>query len=167
MDELVYDSPDTLWAILGFCASFATDYPFVRFRAPAAHPLERLCADQALGGFERVLEPCGMLRVVHLENALRAARYRGDGEVTLRVLDRALGRDRALTVRYRDGRCEDLDAAPNRAADAEMEIGDFSAALLGRFEPEDFQYIPTIKVFHVEHLRGIFYRKPLCIADFF
>jgi len=164
--EIIYDSPDTLRSILLFAAGFNANYSVIRFFAPVSHNLESIISDMESEECMREVHTNGMVRVVHLENALRLARYKGHGEAVLRVIDAPLGRDETITVCWKDGRFADMSAT-NRAPDAVMDIGSFSAALLGRHDVEDFGFLNNIEVYNPERLRGMFYKKGIYIANYF
>jgi predicted acetyltransferase len=166
VSEMIYDSPETLRAILKFAASFSADYSLIRFYAPACHNLESMTTDLCAGECARKIDVNGMLRVVHTENALRLARYKGSGEAVIRVVDAFLSRDETIAVRWKDGRFADLSPA-NRAPDAVMDIGSFSAAIIGRYNINDFKYVKNVEILSPEPLSGIFFKKDIYIANFF
>jgi predicted acetyltransferase len=164
--EMIYDSPDTLRSLLLFVAGYNTDYHFIRFFAPTCHNLESMITDMATGGCIREIHTNGMLRVIHTENALRLAKYKGNGEAVLRVADPFLGSDAAFAVRWKNGRFADMSST-SRAPDAVMDIGSFSAALMGRYSVDDFSFVKNMDVSKPDPLQGIFFKKGIHITNYF
>ena len=167
MTELVFDTVETLRAILRFVSSFASDYTRVRFEAPYHLNLESLCTDytNGHGRAQRKVNPCGMVRVVNLENALRGARLVGSGEASLRVDDPVFGTSN-LGVTWTDGKLTDLGAT-TLAPDATLSIGAFSQLLLGRFDADNFPFIAGADIVNAEKLTGLFYKKPIHMKNTF
>lgn len=165
VSEIVYDCFDTLSAIISFATSFRGSYDTIRFFAPAGQHLEKLCKDQAVGRFSRVLLANGMVRVVHVENALRKARFLGSGEAYLRIFDSVLS-DHTIGFRYTDGMLADLGRTSHEP-DAEMSIHSFSALLTGRHNIQDLAFIPDVHCANAEALKQVFYKKSIYINNYF
>lgn len=131
--------------------------------------MQYLLPEWSLGAARWELQSAGMVRVVNVEAALRAARYRGSGTITLRLRDAQIEENNAcFAVRFENGRADSVsrtDAQP----DAELEISTFSALLCGVCEfPEARQYFPGLAVLReAAPLDRIFFRKPLYIEDYF
>jgi len=157
--ELVFDNIETLRAIMNFIATFAADYTCVRFEAPMHLNLELLCKDMtgAHGQMTRKVNPVGMVRVVHLENALRAAKVLGTGGASLRVEDPVFGTTN-LGLTWRDGVLTDIGGT-NTAPDAVLGVGAFSQLLLGRFDADNFPFIANADIINADKLAGLFYKK--------
>jgi predicted acetyltransferase len=166
VDEIIYDSADTIRAILAFATTFTSDYDMIRFYTPLKHNLEQFADDTTLGHCNRELAYNGMVRVINIQSALQAARYQGSGEAVLQIVDPMLAQEKNYAVRYLDGKFSDF-ALTTRDADAEMSIGDFSTALIGRYFVEDFSYLPKVKVYHPQALSGIFFKKAIYSTTFF
>ena len=167
VSELVFDSIETLRAIMNFVASFAADYSRVRFEAPIHLNLELLCKDMTVahGKMIRKVNPVGMVRVVHLENALRAAKVLGTGGASLRVEDPVFGtKDLGLT--WRDGVLTDIGDT-KCAPDAVLGIGAFSQLLLGKFDADNFPFIANADIINADKLAGLFYKKKIHMKNTF
>ena len=110
-----------------------------------------------------------MVRVVNAEAALRAARYRGSGSVTLRLHDAQIEENNTcFAVRFEDGRAVSV-ARADAQPDATLEISTFSALLCGVCDfAEARQYFSGLEVLHdAAPLEQTFFRKPLYIEDYF
>jgi len=167
MSELVFDSIETLRAIMRFVSTFAADYTRVRFEAPVHLNLESLCKDMtgAHGHMVRKLNHVGMVRVVHLENALRSARLLGSGEVSLCVEDPMFGTTN-LGLRWVDGMLMDMGST-TLAPDAVLGIGAFSQLLLGRFDADNFPNVAKAEIINADKLTGMFYKKKIHLLNRF
>ena len=169
MTELVFDTVETLRAIMRFAATFASNYARVCFDAPFGLNLEALCTDfkpVAGGDLRCKVNPCNMARVVNIENAVKLAKPRGMGEAAVRVHDPLLGETRTLGLRWKDGTWLDIGETALEP-DAEMGIGAFSQLLLGRFDAVDFPYVADASFTNADKLNGIFYRKRIHIKNSF
>lgn len=165
VSELVYDCFGTLCAMISFAASFRGSYDTIRFFAPAGQHLEKICKDQAASKFSRVVQSNGMVRIVHIENALHKARFLGSGEVCLRISDSVFG-DRTIGLRYKDGSLNDFGGTSLKP-DTEMSIHSFSALLIGRHSIHDLETLPDVSCYSPEALKGVFYKKKIYINNYF
>ena len=166
MSELIFDGLPTLLAILNFATGLASDYDRVRFHAPYCLNLESICTDSVAGKLTREVALCGMARIIHPENALRCTKLRGSGAASLLITDPANGTRHAIGLSWRDGRLNDIGktALP---PDASLDMGTFSALLLGRYDLVDCAGFHGMEIGDLCKLSGIFYRKHIHINNFF
>lgn len=165
--DLAYDSIGTLWQILNFCARFAADYDFIKFAAPAHLNLERFCTDfpQSGSGAMRLLN--GMVRVVDVSKALTLCAYKGTGQVVLKITDGQLLQNSAtFKAVFADGVAVSVTQT-EETPDCELGIGDFSAAICGRYSTEELCDMQGVTVRNPLALEAVFYKKPMFISTFF
>lgn len=156
-------------ALLHLFARFAADHSFLKFRLPCSTAMQYLLPEWSLGAARWELQSAGMVRVVNAEAALRAARYRGSGNLIIRLCDAQIEKNNAcFIVRFEDGRAVSV-ARTDSQPDAELLISTFSALLCGVCEfSEARQYVPGLKVLNDDApLDRLFFRKPLLIDDYF
>lgn len=164
-----FSGKDGFAALLHLFSRFASDHRFVKFRLPCSTAMQYLLSEWSLGAVRWELQGAGMVRVVNAEAALRAARYRGSGSVTLRLHDAQIAENSAcFAVRFEDGRAVSV-ARTDAQPDAALEISTFSALLCGVCDfAEARQYFSGLEVLHdAAPLEQIFFRKPLYIEDYF
>ena len=156
-------------ALLHLFSRFASDHRFAKLRLPCSTAMQYLLPEWSLGAARWELQSAGMVRVVNAEAALRAARYRGCGSVTLRLHDAQTEENNAcFAVRFEDGRAVSV-ARTDEQPDAALEISTFSALLCGVCEfAEARQYFSGLEVFNeAAPLEQVFFRKPIYIEDYF
>ena len=164
-----FSGKDGFAALLHLFSRFASDHRFVKFRLPCSTAMQYLLPEWSLGAARWELQGAGMVRVVNAEAALRAARYRGSGSVTLRLHDAQIEENNTcFAVRFEDGRAVSV-ARADAQPDAALEISTFSALLCGVCDfAEARQYFSGLEVLHdAAPLEQIFFRKPLYIEDYF
>lgn len=164
-----FSGKDGFAALLHLFSRFASDHRFVKFRLPCSTAMQYLLPEWSLGAARWELQGAGMVRVVNAEAALRAARYRGSGSVTLRLHDAQIEENNTcFAVRFEDGRAVSV-ARADAQPDAALEISTFSALLCGVCDfAEARQYFSGLEVLHdAAPLEQTFFRKPLYIEDYF
>lgn len=149
--------------------SLSADHRLAKFELPAEPAMQYLLPEWSLGAVQWRVQPAGMVRVVHVEQALRGARYFGEGSITLRILDPLIPEnDRCFLVRFSGGAAERVEVTEG-PPDAVLDISAFSALICGVC---DFSgaaaWMPGVRVLNRDaRLDQVFYRKPLMIADYF
>ena len=149
--------------------SLSSDHRLAKFELPAEPSMQYLAPEWSLGAAQWRIQPAGMVRAVNVEQALRGARYIGDGSVTLRILDGIIPEnDRCFSVRFSGGAAEQVEIT-EAPPDAVLDISAFSALICGVC---DFSgaaaWFNGIQIQNQDApLDRVFYRKPLMIADYF
>jgi predicted acetyltransferase len=180
--ELIFDSFTTLKALMSFAKTFSADYDQVAFRAPSCLSLDYFCDDYSQSSSSRHMKQNGMVRVINVEEVLKHAKYKGNGEIKLFIKDTFLPvNNRIYTVTYNDGKAtfvkssdiidpkSDLSSfLQNEKIDMEMTINQFSSAIVGNYDVSDFEYQDGITLYcSKEKAATIFYSKPCWINNFF
>lgn len=156
--------------LMNHCRAFEAYYDYVVFTLPDHLKMENYLPERALREPLRMRRGVnGMVRVINVKTALELARYRGDGELTVRVRDEILEENNGVFhVEFEEGRASAVTVGDENALDADLNITDFSRFLLGTHAPEDFSYVESAQFFaSPEKLGKVFYRKPIHITESF
>ena len=172
LSEIVFDSFETLKALLSFAKSFQSDYEAVRFRAPSILELRYFCTDYSQSQSKINLFQNGMARVVNVKKVLEGAKYIGSGQVSLRIIDPIIKENQKnYQVEFAEGKCvqiKDTEFNPKTAVDISMTINQFTNAILGMYDIRDFEYMDfELPYKNEEELKKVFYKKGCWINNFF
>ncbi|MEG1775410.1 MAG: GNAT family N-acetyltransferase [Clostridia bacterium] len=160
-----FEGKQGFYGLLNLLLSLAADHRYAIISLPADLPLTALLPEHSQGAVSRELEARGMARVVNVEEALRLARMRGDGELVLEISDGQIPQN--------NGRFEVVFAqgTPNRVcktekpADLRMRIQEFSCLILGRYGADELSWLADAVCYcSPEKAAKVFYRKPLYIT---
>lgn len=169
--ELVFDSFETLKAIMSFIRTYASDYDVARFAAPSCYNLEYFCKDYQQYKSSSSFLTNGMVRVVNVKEVLAKACYQGSGCVTIEVKDEQIPENNKIfEITYMDGRAKNIQEQNAGAIvpDVEMTVSVFSGAIAGNYNADDFDFMEGINIHSdKEKLKGIFYKKPCWICNYF
>lgn len=147
--------------------SLSADHMYAKFQLPVHCSMEYLFPEWSLGAVQTSLENAGMIRVVHVENALRKAAYRGSGSITLQIQDPQIPQNNAVFhILFENGQAKSVERTDG-APDAVLSIPAFSALLAGTVDFSDAaMWMSGIEIQNSQApFRQIFYRKPLMICD--
>lgn len=147
----------------------STDHMYAKFHLPAHCSVEYLFPEWSLGAVRTSLEHAGMIRVIHVENALRKAAYLGSGKISLQIQDPQIPQNNAVfQVLFEDGQAYSVERT-TEAPDIVLSISSFSAMLAGTMDFSDAaMWMSEIEIRNPHApFRQIFYRKPLMICDYF
>lgn len=188
--EMIFDSFTTLKAIMSFVKSFSSHYSKIIFNAPQCLSLEYFCLDYSQSGSSRELRQSGMVRVINAAEVLKHAFYKGDGKLTIHILDPFLeNNNKVFHVIYRNGKAAEVTAhesssfalslteesddpmilaASKEEIDIEMTVDQFSAAIIGKYDVTDLDYVEGITLnCSKEKAAGLIFKKPCWINNFF
>ena len=160
---------DGFYGLMGLFKALASDHTYVKFPLPATSAIQYLAPEWSLGAVRWNLQAAGMVRVVHVKNVLKKARYLGSGAVTLEIHDEQIPENNGrFAVTFENGRAlsvEQTQAEP----DAVMTIAAFSALIAGTCDFEAARHtLPGLEVRKDNPVLGqVFYRKPMYITDYF
>lgn len=167
--EFCYRSREGLLGLLSFCRSKGAYYEIARIPLPERVPLELLLTEFSLPqnrptGIRQRMH--GMVRVVHVKAALKAARFQGEGRVALNLLDPLLPDNCGLwQIAWKDGQlcsCERRDGC--EGAQFTMDIGLFSRLLCRGITPQAASLLPK----ELQALpAGLFPAKDAGILEYF
>lgn len=156
-------------ALLGVFQSLAADHRFATFALPSDPALPYLMGEWSLGAASFSLQPAGMVRVVNVEEVLRRAAYRGEGQLRLCIRDPLIPEnDGVFTVRFENGRAVHVEKT-GEAPDAILSIPAFSALMAGVCDFEGAaNWMDGVEVLSpAAPLDRLFYRKSMMISEYF
>lgn len=169
--EVIFQDFETLKALMSFARSYGTDYRSIRFYAPDCIPLDYFCTDFSQSFTKKTLGSNGMIRVVNVMNVLKQAHYIGSGCLTLKITDGQIeDNNQFFTVLYENGTAKEVISAEKiqDPIDIECTINFFSGAIMGYYAPEDLNYMDGFTLYcDLDKLKGIFYKKPCWINNYF
>lgn len=166
LEDFAFADAEGLKGILALAGKFSATYEYVTFDLPQDFPVELYLPEIVLGHPAIEKYYCGMARVTSAEPVLKMAAYRGSGRVVIRIEDAMLAQnDGTFAVEFRDGRCVRAGRTGEKA-DLSLNIGDFSALILGMYELDDFLAARGICADNRD-LRGVFYRKKCLLREYF
>lgn len=164
---LLFRDARALQGLLHFVrTAFIANFEAIRFSTPAHTNVISLFPE--VTSIDCKLFVNGMLRVVNVEEALKLCRCRGEGKLTAQVNDPLLPEN-----------CDtfQIEFAPNaenkvrrvtEQPDVVLNIGDFSALLLGVRGAEEFPWMPAVQVKNQNApFENVFYKKPCHVLDLF
>ncbi len=175
--RLLFTDVCGLLGILALMRGFASDHTSVRFTLPEECEIEPLILELSLNACTRTRGNMGMMRVIHVQKALELARYRGSGELTLRILDEQIQENNGVfSVRFEQNRAVCVKRLPaEEKAQLSMTIQDFSRFIIGAFETETMSFCGQLvwegkgapDTASFEKLGRVFYKKPCCLMENF
>lgn len=173
--EFIYSDLEGLMGLIRFCKSRTAYYDRVTIPLPDSTPLDFLCPEFNLpaGRAPSIRQAMhGMVRVVHAEEVLKAARFSGGGTIRLFLRDSWLPANHGLwELEWKDGRLSSLHykaEAAEAQADAVMDITLFSRLICrGVAEAELFCLPEECRRCGDETLLRMFPQKRCGISDYF
>jgi predicted acetyltransferase len=170
VEDLFFTDPEALRQMLAFLGTQRAYAKQVRLKLPADADitfwLAEFCTAYDKCNVHRERIHFGATRVVDAEKALRLAKYQGKGAADLKILDPTCPwNDRCFHVEF-DEHC--LSVSETDRWDIEMDIGDFTALLLGGYTLAQAAFLPSVKIAgNREALQKIFYPTSLWLGDSF
>ncbi len=162
----------TYAGLRGLLAYFSTQTSYIEnvfLELPADIDLFPLLDSRVGNGMRhthRFVRNIGLSRVVCVEELLKASRFHGKGTASIRIVNDAYcpWNNDCFTVAFGDETTVTRGGEP----DIEMDIGAFTAGILGRCDLDTLTAFPSVRILGNEDaLRNIFYKKPCWIADKF
>jgi predicted acetyltransferase len=168
--DLYFTTADALRQMLIFLGQFRAYASEVILSLPQdvdiSNWLTELCSAYDKCNVRREIIHRGASRVVDVAQALRLAKYQGCGSADLKILDPVCPwNNKCFHVEF-DQRC--LSVTETDRFDISLDIGDFTALLLGQRPLSQAAYLPSVQIFgNRSALEKIFYTKPVYIMDSF
>lgn len=169
--RFVFRNREGIQGLLTLAKSMQTDHRSIVFMLPTSIQLDPLIDEWSLGAFGRSDASLGMVRVVNVEAALKAARYRGSGRLSIEISDGQIAENNGVfTVCFEEGKAVSVVCgSPERAA-IRMEIPEFSRFLMGAANVSALAYSRRVSDYSQEDmglLGQIFYEKPCFLTEYF
>lgn len=164
---LLFRDARALQGLLHFVrTAFIANFEAIRFSTPAHTNVISLFPE--VTSIDCKLFVNGMLRVVNVEEALKLCRCRGEGKLTVQVNDPLLPENcGAFQIQFSPA-AENQVRRVTEQSDIVLNIGDFSALLLGVRSAEEFPWMPAVQVKNQNApFENVFYKKPCHVLDLF
>lgn len=169
--EFVFRDPEGLRALLAFARGFSGHFQMLRAALPLSCPLEYYTPDYAQSASRGdYFGNRGMVRAVNVEAILKAASYRGDGALTIRVSDQQIKEnDAVFQVSFSAGKADKVERLePGAVVDIALPVNLFAAAITGSLPAEELEFRPDVELScEPEKASGVFYRKSTWINNYF
>lgn len=162
-----YINKEGLQGLLSLLKSFS-DHNEVTFSLPKDQFFLPMIPEWSMGCGSYENRFLGMARVINVAQALKLARYRGNGSLIIEVTDPQISQNNHnFKVTFQDGTATQVDVATENA-DISFDIQDFTRFILGVCETRDMEMASSV-VIHNESadIEKVFYKKPVYLAEYF
>lgn len=167
--RFVYTDLEGFKGLLNLAKSFSSDHMFIRFALPTDQYITALLPEWSMGAgsCERLLG--GMARVIHVQNVLQKARYKGTGEISIAINDSYIKENTGIFyVEFKDGQAISVTKDNSLCADITLLITDFSRLIIGCLETEQIAFLENVTInTNLDTLRKVFYKKPIMLTEYF
>lgn len=169
--RFIFRNREGIEGLLTLAKSMQADHRSIVFTIPSSICLDPMVDEWSMGVFRRSDTSLGMVRLVNVEAALKAARYRGSGRLTLEILDSQIAENHAFfTVCFEEGKAVSVRRDTGEKAAIHMDISEFSRFLIGAADVSALTYSRRVYGYSQEDLEllgQIFYRKPCFLTEYF
>lgn len=157
--------------LLTLAKSMQADHRSIVFTLPSSVCLDPLIDEWSLGAFSRSDASLGMARIVNVEEALKTARYRGSGRLSIEISDGQIAENNDIFTVWFDGeRAVSVARGTGEKPVIRMEISEFSRFLMGAADASALQFSPRAYGYSQDDLAllgQIFYEKPCFLTEYF
>lgn len=168
--QFFFVQSDALQGMLAFLKGKQSYYHTVDIPLPCDVPLDLLLTEFHLNSPHNTcytLEMHGMVRIVHLAAAFRAARFNGSGKFVFSVLDPLLEKNNGIfELIYKDG-CFVSLVSCEKVPCIQLTIPLLARFLCAGVRESDLQFLPSCPPQTVELLKKVFPPKVTGIFDYF
>lgn len=169
--RFVFRNREGIQGLLTLAKSMQADHRSIVFTLPASLRLDPLIDEWSMGAFGRSDVSLGMARIVNVEAALRAARYRGNGRLSIEISDGQIAENNGVfTVCFEEGKAVSVVSSSVEKAAICMEIPEFSRFLMGAADVSALAFSRRVSGCSQEDmglLGQIFYEKPCFLTEYF
>lgn len=169
--RFVFRNREGIQGLLTLAKSMQADHRSIVFTLPTSIQLDPLIDEWSLGAFGRSDASLGMVRVVNVEAALKAARYRGSGRLSIEISDGQIAENNGVfTVCFEEGKAVSVVCGSVEKTAIRMEISEFSRFLMGAANVSALAYSRRVSDCSQEDmglLGQIFYEKPCFLTEYF
>lgn len=170
--RFVYTDVEGFKGLLNLARGFASDYMYISFSLPTDLYIAALLPEWSLGSgnYQRLIGGSGgMARVIHVQNVLQKARYKGDGEIHIAITDPYIKENTGtFHVIFAGGKATSVTKDDSFTADISLHITDFSRLIIGCLETEQIAFLENVTVnADMDILRKVFYKKPVMLTEYF
>lgn len=169
--RFVFRNREGIQGLLTLAKSMQADHRSIVFTLPSSICIDPLIDEWSLGAYRRSDTSLGMARFVNVETALKAARYRGSGRLSIGIWDGQIAENNGVfTVCFEDGRAVSVVRDTGEKAVIRMEISEFSRFLIGAADVSALQYSRRAYGHSRKDLPllgQVFYEKPCFLTEYF
>lgn len=169
--RFVFRNREGIQGLLALAKSLQSDHRSIVFTLPSSFCIGPLIDEWSLGAFRRSDASLGMARIVNVEAALNAARYRGSGRLSIEILDGQIAENNDIfTVCFEEGKAVSVTRGNGEKAVIRMDISEFSRFLTGAADAAALAYSRRVYEYSDEDmglLRQVFYEKPCFLTEYF
>lgn len=144
------------------------DHSHILVNLPTGVSLTALIHEWSFMNVSRQEYVNGMVRVVNAEQILKLASMKGEGSLVIELKDEQIVQNNGrFRVAFAPGKENSVERT-EEAADVSLTIQDFSRLICGRYDVEDWYWLPDAKLMcDPEKAARVFYRKPMYITTRF
>lgn len=166
--RFVYTDLEGFQGLLNLARSFSSDHKYLVFSLPAEQYITALLPEWSMGAGTCNRTLSGMARVIHVENVLKKARYRGTGTLSIAINDPYIKENnQTFHICFENGKLNKI-TTDDAYADIILSIADFSRLIIGCLSTDQISFLENAVVHtDLETLSKVFYRKPVMITEHF
>lgn len=167
-DKFTFADDEGLRGVLKAAQLCSTTYDLINFRLSAYYDFD---ISQYVCDYNRYHNECkeyypGMVRVINVDKILRMSRYKGDGEISIKIKDEQVPQNNGIfKVVFKDGRAESVEKGTS--FDVEMDIATFSKLIMGVIPADRVRDVRSINIVDATNIEKVFYKKPIVMVDGF
>ncbi len=164
-NDFAFADIEGLCGLLNFAQTFAANYDAIRFTLPNDIQIQSLISENNACSIDT--KYMGMVRVIDVAQVLKLAKYKGAGNVKLKITDKYCEWNNAVFNVSFDENNVNVDTS-SEEFDVSMDISTFSTLITGSFNSiYDCLKVDINIVNDNEDFEKIFYYKPNRVADIF
>ncbi len=165
-NDIAFVDAEGFCGLMDFALTFASNYDAIKFEVPSSLKITGLIEEQ--NAAKAAACHRGMVRVVDVEQILKLAKYKGCGEVKIKIIDKHCDWNTAIfDVKFVDNKAvsvEKTDVSP----DVAMDISTFSALITGVYNSINDCIKLDLQILNKDaDLDKIFYSKKNVVIDLF
>ncbi len=165
-NDIGFVDSEGLCALFDFALTFSSNYDAIRFTLPIDMQISDLIDEQ--NELQNASKHRGMVRVIDVKQVLKAARYKGNGNLKIKITDKYCPWNNDVFFVQFDENAETMVSKCNGSADICMDISTFSALIVGVYDSIKSCLKPDLQIINNKiDLDNIFYFKKNIVMDLF
>ena len=135
---------------------------------PANLRLSHLIPEWSLYPASRNLEIFGMVRVVNVEKVLKLAKYKGSGNLIIKINDSIIEENNnTYAITFENDHLSSITKT-NEMPHVEMGIDAFSTLIVGIYDSDSVLSFNNVTIFkNTENIKKVFYQKKCMLYEYF
>ncbi|HHU56290.1 MAG TPA: GNAT family N-acetyltransferase [Acholeplasmataceae bacterium] len=166
--NLFFSNINGFKAILNHLLNYKNNYQSVEFILPANLRLSHLIPEWSLYPASRNLEIFGMVRVVNVEKVLKLAKYKGSGNLIIKINDSIIEENNnTYAITFENDHLSSITKT-NEMPHVEMGIDAFSTLIVGIYDSDSVLSFNNVTIFkNTENIKKVFYQKKCMLYEYF